>query len=132
MCKENYASCVIIITPHGDIKERGRLSAVGINGAVEKPISLASWLIFLLTFIIKRRIYYYIVPSKVPDAQAPEGRCQDSGTGPQRNPQPASRGDRRSTLPEQPLLRPARSPANPIRDAASASHRSSVDRGGNA
>ena len=61
-----------------------------------------------------------------------EGRCQDGGTGPQRNTQPASRGDRRSAFSEQPLLRPTGSSADPLRDAASASHRRSVDRGGDA
>ncbi len=47
-----------------------------------------------------------MLSSKGPDAQAPEGRGQDGGTGPQRNTQPASRGDRRSAFSEQPLLRP--------------------------
>src|ERR1017187_4374289 len=127
MCKENYASCVTINTPHSGTNERVRRLAMCSFYALVQNKWLADWLNFLLTPLDERRIYCYIMPSKVPDAQAPEARCQDSGTGPQRNPQPASRGDHRSTLPEQPLLRPARSSASPLRDAAPASHRRSVD-----
>src|SRR5882724_10223175 len=92
MCKENYASYVIINMPQGDIDECALWPAFCDAVALSTHIVLVSWLIFSLTFLLWRRIYHYSLPGKIPDAQAPEARCQDSGTGPQRNPQPASRG----------------------------------------
>ena len=84
--------------------------------------------IILLMSACMRRIFNYIL-SGVFDAQATEGRCQDGRAGPQWDAQPASRSDRRPTLPEQPILRPAGSSTSPLRDAAPTSHRRPLDRG---
>src|ERR1019366_1615798 len=130
MCKANFAIYVIINTPRNDVtEEETRLYVIG------KTVYICFILIFispaLFTSSCMRRIYSYIL-SEVADAQASEDRCQDGGTEPQRNTQPAARGDRRSPCSEQPFFRPAGSSANPLRDATSASHRGSVDRGGDA
>src|SRR6266849_3745364 len=132
MCKDNFAARVTINMPYrGANKQELLLLYMFIVAIHISNISIVPS-IMLLTSRSQRRIYNYIFLNKKLDAQAPEGRCQDSGTGPQRNTQPPPRSDRRSALPEQPFLRRAGSSANPLRDAASASHRRSLDRGGDA
>src|SRR5208282_253438 len=124
VCKDNFAAHVNIITPSFGRDDLSIQREVPINSNYYSRYSL----IMLLTSTLMRRIFSYSL-SGVFDAQAPEGRCQDGGAGPQWNAQPASRSDRRPTLPEQPILRPAGSSTSPLRDAAPASHRRPLDRG---
>src|ERR1035441_2644827 len=105
MCKENFAASVTRNMPHMDAGKQECLLCSTCNMVVYADYAPISPSITLLTPGLERRIYNYILISEEPDAYAPEGRCQDRGTGPQRNAQPAPRSDRRSAVPEQPFLR---------------------------
>src|SRR5258707_9238789 len=130
MCKDNFAASVTITMPYRGVNKQELLLLYMFIVAIHMGnISIVASIMLLISRS-KRRIYSYIFLNKDLDAQAPEGRCQDRGTGPQRNTQPPPRSDRRSAIPEQPFLRRAGSSANPLRDAASASHRRSLDRRG--
>jgi hypothetical protein len=127
MCKDNYAVIVNMNTPSCENDDSSYRCYMPIISNYYSTHSLI--LLFTLTYM--RRIFNYTL-SEVFEAQAPEGRCQDCGTGPQWNAQPASRSDRRPALPEQPILRSARSSTSPLRNAAPASHRAPLDRGDDA
>ncbi len=130
MCKDNFAVTVIINMPYRDANRLELLPRYMSRTALHIRDMLIAPLIILLTSRSQRRIYSYIFLSGELDAQAPEDRCKDSGTRPKRNTQPPPRSDRRSALSEQPFLRRTGSFTNPLRDAASASHRRSLDCGG--
>src|SRR5260370_21721734 len=132
MCKDNFAVTVIINMPYRDANRLELLLRYMYLTALHIRHMLIAPLIILLTSRSQRRIYSYISLSGELDAQAPEDRCKDSGTRPKRNTQPPPRSDRRSALSEQPFLRRTGSFTNPLRDAAAASHRRSLDCGGDA
>src|SRR5208282_4186795 len=132
MCKDNFAVTVIINMPYRDANRLELLLRYVSLAALYIRNMLITPLIILLTSRSQRRIYSYIFLSVELDAQAPEDRCKDSGTRPKGNTQSPPRSDRRSALSEQPFLRRTGSFTNPLRDAASASHRRSLDCGGDA
>lgn len=132
MYKDYFAVTVIINMPYRDANRLELLVRHMSTAALYIRDMLITPLIILLTSRFKRHIYSYIFLNGELDAQAPEDRCKDSRTRPKRNTQPSPRSDCRSALSEQPFLRRTGSFTNPLRDAASASHRRSLDCGGDA
>ena len=132
MRKDNFAATVIINMPYSDANRLELLPRYMLVTALYIRNMLIVPSIMSLIYRSKRRIYSYIFLNGELDAQAPEDRCKDSGTRPKRNTQPSPRSDRRSALSEQPFLRRTGSFTNPLRDAASASHRRALDCGGDA
>jgi hypothetical protein len=126
MCKGNCASSVKINPPQGwsrgKDKNEKACALIGIKGLSSRAFLP---LRFCLTFHMRHNYYY--APERYSHGETQSARAKDRRAETDGHAQSPCGNRDRSPVPTEPLLRPPRPSAGPLRDAATAQRRTDVD-----